>query len=419
TLLANMFLSEVERGRGAAYLDPQGDVFRELAAHCRGREEDVIIFDPADREWPVGLNILEAEEHVDPDLVCAQIIGIFQLLFGKTWGPRMENILRNTVLVLLDNPGSTLVDIPRVLIDRPRRLEMLRNVRNPQLFFFWLKEADSLSPAEWHKAIQPVLNKVGRFVSNPLVRNIVGQKRSGLNFREILDGRKILLANLSKGQIGAENTFLLGAILVAKLWLAALSRYDLREAEREPYFLYVDEFQDFAFTGFLEMFSQARKYGLALTVANQFLAQLDEGVRQAIFGNVGTIVSFTIGVSDARILAQEFAPYLEPLDFVNLPNHHIYLRLCVDGTTSRPFSARSFPPLRPSLPPDEEEERVGHIRDRCRSRYAVPRREVEAALYGDEALGDFQRRFLSGEFGETEDDGIGEDVIALEGGEGG
>jgi type IV secretory pathway TraG/TraD family ATPase VirD4 len=400
TLLSNMFLTEVKRGVGGAYLDPQGDVFTHLLAHCRELKDRVVVFDPADREWPVGLNLLEVDEGMDRDLVCAQAIGIFRLLFGSSWGPRMENILRNAILLLLENPGSTLVDIPKVLLDREERYEMLRRVTNPLVFSFWMREAEGMTQGEWSKSVQPVLNKVGRFVSNPIIRNIVGQRRCTVDFRKVLDEGGVILANLSKGRIGGENTHLLGAILIARLWLAALSRYDMDEKERKPFFLYVDEFQDFAFSGFLEMFSQARKYGLGLVVANQFLAQLDDEIRHAVFGNVATEIVFTIGAGDAKLMSQEFAPYLDYLDFVNLPAHHMYLRLCIDGVTSPPFSARSFPPLFPEIPWEERKKWEEEVREASRRKYATPRAKVEEELVkGDALLQEFVVRTRGGEFG--------------------
>jgi type IV secretory pathway TraG/TraD family ATPase VirD4 len=266
-------------------------------------------------------------------------MSVFKKIWEDSWGPRMEYILRNGLTTLSEFPKSTLVDLQRLFNDREYRSLILRHVQNKQVKAFWEKEFAAYTPRMQQEALSPIQNKIGQFLNNPLVKNVVSDRESRFSLREIMDSGKIFLVNLSKGKIGEDSASLLGALLVTKLGLAALSRQDTPEAGRRDFYLYVDEFQSFATSGFADMLSEARKYHLNLILANQYLHQVDDNIRQAILGNVGTLVAFRVGTEDAEVLAKEFYPTFRQTDLVNLPAYGIYLKLMIDGNTSQPFSA--------------------------------------------------------------------------------
>jgi len=376
TLLRNLILSDVHAGRGVALLDPHGDLCESLlAAVPRQRTNDVILFDAADTGHPLSFNVLHCPRPEQRPLVASGVVSAFKKLYGDFWGPRMEHILRNALLALLEVPGSTLLTLLRLLSDARFRQPFVARLGDPVVRTFWQKEFASMPLKFQLEAIAPIQNKIGHFVSSPLLRNILGQTRSSLDLRQVLDSGRVLLVNLSKGRLGDDVSALLGSFLVTAIQLAAMSRADVAEGERPDFFLYVDEFQNFATESFATVLSEARKYRLALTLANQYLGQLDEATRQALFGNVGTLISFQVGADDAEPLATQFGGDLTPQDLLRLPRYQAYIRLLIDGSPSRPFSMRTLEPGR-----SIDSERPAIIRRVSRHRYARPVRQIEADI---------------------------------------
>jgi hypothetical protein len=375
TLIRNMAGHDAEEGYGLALIDPHGDLAEEvLDAVPSSRVNDVIYLNPSDLEYPLAFNPLERVAPDQRHLAASGVISTLKKVWPESWGPRLEHILRHALLTLLENPQSTLLDVPRLLTDEQFRELAVRRVTHPQVRAFWFSEFARYSAWMRSEAVSPILNKVGQFLTSPPLRNIVGQQKSALNFRKIMDEGVVFIANLSKGQIGEDNCRLLGALLVTQIQLAALSRAELPEAERRPFYLYVDECHDFLTLSFADILSTSRKYGLNLVLAHQHLAQLGEELRAAVLGNAGTIIAFRVGVEDAELLAREFYPVFAESDLVRLPNHHIYLKLLIDGAPSEPFSAFTLPP-RPKRTSHKQQ-----IIDRSRRQYARPRREVEQAM---------------------------------------
>jgi hypothetical protein len=305
-LIENMAINDVYKGSGVIIVDPHGELAEKvLACIPDERVNDVVVFDPSDREFPVAFNLLESVDDDFKSLVASGFIGIFKKIFGNSWGPRLEHILRNTVLALLDNPGSTMLDIPRMLTNSRFRDQVLENVKDPIIKEFWLNEFASFDSKFRTEAVSPILNKVGQFLASSTIRNIVGQTKSRINIREIMDQEKIMIVNLSRGKIGEDNSALLGAMMITKIQLAAMSRANVTVDKRPDCFLYVDEFQNFATDAFAVILSEARKYNLGLTMAHQYITQLPEELRNAIFGNAGTLISFRVGGADADVLVKE------------------------------------------------------------------------------------------------------------------
>ena len=305
TLIENMIVSDINDGNGVGLIDPHGDLAGDILNHVpEERVNDVIYFSPADIAYPVAFNPLEAVPADYRGLVVSGIISAFKKVWSDSWGPRLEHILRHALLTLIERPGSTFIDLPRLLTDKDFRASVLAGVTTQQVRQFWLTEFEKYPAYLKSEATAPILNKIGQFVASPLLRNIVGQRTNTLDFRKIMDERKILIANLAKGQIGEDNCSLLGAMIVTKLQLAALSRVDVEEKERTSFYLYVDEVHDFLTLAFADILSAARKYGLSLVMAHQYIEQLDQEIRSAIFGNVGTVISFRVGAEDARISRQ-------------------------------------------------------------------------------------------------------------------
>jgi hypothetical protein len=371
TLIKNMAISDLEAGKGLALIDPHGDLAEDLLNFVpKRRIKDVIYFNPADLEYPIPFNPLEKVSSNQQFLLVSGLISVFKKIWSEFWGPRLEHILRNSLFSLLE-VGATLLDLPRLLTDSQFRKEVLKKLANPQVREFWLFEFEKYSSWLRSEAISPILNKVSQFLTSPPLRNIIGQRENSFELREVMDQGKILIANLAKGRLGEENSSLLGSILVTKLQLAALSRADLPEIKRRPFYLYVDEFQNFLTLSFSDILSEARKYGLYLILSHQYLGQLEEKIREAIFGNVGTIISFRIGIEDAQILAREFYPIFNQEDLIKLPNYHIYLKLMINGKISQPFSAITLPPAQKKRSFKEK------IIDFSRKTYAKPRESVE------------------------------------------
>ncbi len=372
-LLKNMAIQDILNGHGVGFVDPHGEAAEELLDFIpASRIKDVVYFNPADLAYPIAFNIME---HVEPEfrhLVAGGLMGVFKKIWPDVWSARMEYILNNCILALLEYPGSTLLGINRMLADPEYRRKVVDKIKDPVIKAFWQQEFARYTQRYEVEATAAIQNKVGQFISAPLIRNIVGQTHSSIDMRKIMDEGKILIMNLSKGRIGEDNSRLLGALMITKLQLAAMSRVDIPEEQRRDFFLYIDEFQNFATESFVNILSEARKYRLALILAHQYIAQMDEKVRDAVFGNVGTIVTFRVGAEDAEFLEKEFAPEFSASDLVNLTKYHIYVKLMIDGVASRPFSAVTLPPW-----PEPEESNKEAIIKFSREKYGTPREIVE------------------------------------------
>ena len=382
TLIKNMITHDMRQGRGVGLLDAHGDLAEEVAGLVPDhRIAETIYFDPADGDCPVRINLLE-RSGLRPSLVVAQLMDVFWLNWGQWLGPRMMDILRNAILTLLEMPGATLADISRLLTSGGYRARAVASVSNPAVRQFWETRFNRWSPALRAQAVEPVLNKLGALLTDPRLYEILGQNRSSFDFQEVMDRGQILICNMSRGRLGNENANILGGLLLVRLQLAALSRADLPPGRRRDFYLYVDEFQRFATRSFTAIFSEARKYGLNLTVANQYLAQLPEGVKQSILGNVGTWITFGLGVADARLLAPYFAPVFEAEDFLNLDDYHAYVRLMVNGRAERPFSMVTLPP------PHTDAVTREAVRVHTRERYVSSPGDSDAGIMSDTDTGD-------------------------------
>lgn len=377
-LLKNLALQDIRAGKGVAIIDPHGEFVEDVLEHIPPeRINDVIYFNPVDSEFPIGFNVLEVPDQKYKHLVVSDLLGIFTKIWANVWSARMEYILQNCIMALLDTPGTTLLGIPRLLVDKDYRQKIMTNVKDPVVKSFWVHEFETWRDQFRNEAIVPIQNKVNQFLNTSFIRNIVGQAKSTMNIPEIMNSGKILLVNVSKGRIGEDNSQLLGAMIITKIQLAAMERVRIPEDERRDFYLYVDEFQNFATDSFASILSEARKYRLNIIIAHQYVGQLitdvSTKVRDAVFGNAGTMIVFRVGGSDAEFLEQEFTPEFVQLDLVNLPNYCVYLKLMVDGVTSRPFSATTLPPLQFEVDPNIR-EKVTRV---SRERYARPRVEVE------------------------------------------
>jgi hypothetical protein len=387
TLLENMIIGDILDGKGLAFLDPHGDSAEKILDFIpEERMDDVIYIDPSDTAFPIAFNPLEQVSSEFRHLVASGIMGVFKKIWVDAWSARMEYILNNTLLALLEFPNTTLLDIMKMLNDAQFRKRVVENLKDPVIKSFWTNEFARYSQKFETEATAAIQNKVGQFISNPLIRNILGQIRSAINPRQIMDDGKILIVNLSKGKIGEDNSALLGAMMITKLQLAAMSRVDVSESKRPDFYLYVDEFQNFSTDSFANILSEARKYHLSLTVANQYLDQLDEKgkrtIRSAIFGNVGTIIVFRVGAEDAEFLEKEFNPEFMANDLVNLAKYDIYIKLMIDGIASRPFSAQTITPY---IKPEKSFRDM--IIENMHLKYAVPKNLVEQKIAGEWTTG--------------------------------
>lgn len=379
TLLENMAVQDIQNGEGFAFIDPHGKTADLLLDYIpEERINDVLYFAPFDLANPVAFNVME---DIGPDkrhLVAAGLMSAFKKIWVDAWSARMEYMLSNTILALLEYPDSTLLGINRMFSDKDFRKDVVMHVTDPGVKSFWENEFANYTDRFAQEATPAIQNKVGQFTANPVIRNIIGQPKSTFNIRELMDKKKILIINLSKGQVGEDSANLLGSMLITKIYLAAMSRADLRESElgKLPnFYLYVDEFQSFANESFADILSEARKYKLNLTIAHQYIEQMSDEVRAAVFGNVGTMATFRVGATDAEYLEKEYAPAFTAEDLVNLGFAQVYLKLMIDGMASAPFSARTLPPIA-----------VPHIsyRDvaigRSREQFARPRAVVEEEI---------------------------------------
>lgn len=376
TMLENMIINDIVAGHGVGVVDPHGDTADKLLDYIpSNRINDVIYFNPADSEYPIAFNVLEAVNPLHKHLVAQGLMGVFKKIWPDVWSARMEHILNNCILALLDYPGSTLLGINRLLVDKMFRRRVIAKIRDPIVKAFWVDEYQVWEARFRTEAIQPIQNKVGQFLSASIIRNIVAQVKSTIDMRAIMDSGKILIMNLSKGKLGEDTSRLLGGMLITKMQLAAMERVDIVEEERRDFYLYVDEFQNFATESFANILSEARKYRLNLIIAHQYIGQLvtdvSTRVRDAVFGNVGTMLMFRIGAEDAEFVAKEFSPHFIEEDMVNLAKYDIYLKLMIDGVTSNPFSALTLPPISKFQGQREKVVRVS------RERYAAPAASVE------------------------------------------
>ncbi len=372
--LKNMAIQDIEEGRGLAYFDPHGDGAQALINFIpEHRIKDVIYFDPSDLTNPIAFNVLEKVEYEYRHLIASGLLGVFKKLWGvEAWSGRMEYILNNTILALLEYPDSTLLGINRLMASKEYRRKVVDNLKDPIVKAFWTEEFAKYSDKFASEATAAIQNKVGQFSSNNVIRNIIGQVHSKLDIRKIMDEGKILIVNLSKGAIGEDASRLLGALLITKIQLAAMSRVDTPEPERRDFYLYVDEFQNFATESFANILSEARKYHLNLVVAHQYITQMEEEVRDAVFGNVGTLVTFRVGAEDAEFLEKWYAPDFMAADIVNLGKREMYIKLMVDGITSKGFSARTSDSLT-AMEESHQDEVIAY----SRAHYASDRDDVE------------------------------------------
>ncbi|MDJ1420281.1 MAG: type IV secretion system DNA-binding domain-containing protein [Candidatus Methanoperedens sp.] len=386
TLLLNMILNDIYGNEGVCFIDPHGDAVEALLDYIPSwRVNDVIYFNPADTDYPIALNVLETVEPERRYFAVSGLISVFRKLYAEYWQHRQEHILRNVILALLDgektlldyNKSKTLLDIYRMLSDWRYRNKIVGEIEDPIVKSFWKNEFPKYLYQFKGEALSPIQNKLGAFLSVPLVRNIVGQTESRVDFRELMDKQKILLVNLAKGRIGEDNSSFLGSLITTKLQLAAMSRIDIEEEQRKDFYLFVDEFQNFVsietFDGIL---SEARKYRLCLALAHQYIGQLDERLSKAIFGNVGTIISLPVGAENGESLEKQFYPEFNRQDLVNHGKHHLYLMLAINGRMSKPFSAVTLPPFY-NFKPQGNREKIIAL---SRSRYTCKREEVEGKI---------------------------------------
>lgn len=377
TLLEQFVTQDIADGHGLCYIDPHGDTAEKILQMIPPeRVKDVVYFNPADQNFPIAFNVMEQVAPEYRHLVASGIVGVFKKLWADSWGPRLEYILRNAVLALLETPDSTLLGVMQILVDKKYQKKVVANITDPVVRSFWVDEFPKWNERVLQEVIAPIQNKVGQFLTSSLIRNIVGQAHTSFNLREVMDERKILIMNLSKGRIGEDNSALLGAMMITKIQMAAMSRVDMPESERKDFYLYVDEFQNFATESFANILSEARKYRLNLTLANQYITQIDEIVRDAIFGNVGTLVTFRVGAADAEFLEKEFEPVFTMNDIVNLPKYNIYLKLMIDGVAGDAFSAMTLPPVDEVMTHGQEQAVI----DATRTQFATARTIVEAEI---------------------------------------
>ncbi len=397
TLMANLAIQDIQAGHGVCVIDPHGSLVEDiLPCIPKNRIEDVIYFNPSDTERPIGLNMLEAKTPQQQDFAIQEMISIFYKLVTdpSMIGPMFEHNMRNAMMTLMadtDHPG-TIAEIPRIFTDKDFQKYKLSKVTDPMVRSFWEQEMAKTSDFHKSEMLGYLISKVGRFVENSMIRNIIGQPKSGFNFREVMDNQKILLVNLAKGTTGEVNSNLLGLILVAKLQMAALTRTDMAEADRKDFFLYIDEFQNFITDSVATILAEARKYRLDLILAHQYIGQLTEGsgpegkslgskIKDAIFGNVGSIISYRIGADDAEFLAKQMEPTVSEYDLMNIERYNAYVRLLVDNQPVKPFNFKAYPPIK------GDARTVEDIKEFSRWKYGVDRRKVEAIILEQARLG--------------------------------
>lgn len=383
TLLENMIVQDIYHGNGVAFIDPHGESADKILNYIpESRINDVIYFFPGDNEFPVAFNPMEISENAsasERSLITDGLMTVFKKIWPDAFSGRMEYILNNTMLALLEYPEPSLLGINRMLTDKDFRKRVIANIQDPTVRNAW-DELMKWDDKRWSEAIAALVNKIGQFTTNPVIRNIIGQPKSTFNFRQAMDERKIIIMNMSKGLIGEQSATLLGALLITKIYLAAMSRENLtpeQKAVMAPMYFYVDEFQNFANDSFANILSEARKYKLALTVANQFIAQMEESIRDAVFGNMGTTITFRVGPLDAEFMERVFAPVFTGEDLQNISFGQVFLTLLIDGMASKPFSAATLGPIQPL-----EEPKKDMVINASRRNYARNRIEVEEKIMG-------------------------------------
>ena len=375
-LMETMAINDIRAGKGLGVIDPHGEFAEKMLNFIpEERVKDVVYFNPADTKHPVAFNPLEQVSSEYRHLVASGIMSVFKKIWVDLWSARMEYILNNTLLALLEYPDATILGVMRMFSDSEYRKKIVSGLKDPVIKGFWTNEYARYSQKFETEAVAAIQNKVGQFVSNPLIRNIIGQPQSSINMRQIMDEKKILIANLSKGKIGEDNSRLLGAMIISRIQLAAMSRADMQGKDLNDFFLYVDEFQNFATDSFASILSEARKYHLSLILAHQYIEQLDEKVQPAVFGNVGTLACFRVGGPDAEFLEKEFLPEFEGTDLVNLEKYNIYLKLLIDGMAGKPFSAHVLP-----HPPVPSPNFAQVIIENSRQNYATLKASVEEKI---------------------------------------
>lgn len=376
TLLANLVAQDLKRGVGLMLLDPHGELVETVLPFVpKKRRSDTILFSPSDRDYPISFNVFRQgrRQHTDTALLTAQLVSVFKKFWASSWGPRLEHVLRNAILAVAQDPRATLLFLYRFLTEPELRSKVTEHLTDPVVRQFWLKEFPSYGKNLQSEALAPALNKLGSFCASPIVRNIIGQERSRIDLIELMNTNGILLANLATGRIGEDNSHLLGGLLLTSMQLAAMER----GTTFPPLMVYIDEFQSFVTDSIATMLSEARKFGLGLTLAHQYLDQLPETIRGAVLGNVGTMLVFRVGATDAQTLEPEFAPPLSAYDLQTLPRYQAAVKLTARGEQLAPFSARTLP----ALPvPDEAISTVARIRDESRRRYCRRRSAVEATI---------------------------------------
>ncbi|KKU82807.1 MAG: hypothetical protein UY10_C0023G0004 [Microgenomates group bacterium GW2011_GWA2_47_8] len=367
TLIANMAISDMRNNRGFCVIDPHGDLCEVLLDYIPSfRVNDIIYLDPSDHERAFSLNPLEVNEPHQRELVVSGIVAIFNKLYGHSWGPRLEYILRNTLMSVIDLPDATLLMVPEMLANENFRAKAVAQLKDPVLKSFWENEFANYTDRLRAESIMPIQNKVGQFVTSGIIRNIIKNPKSTIDLQKAMDEGKIILLNLSQGKLGEDNAALLGAMTITKIQLAAMNRVNQKEEDRRDFYLYVDEFQNFATTSFVKILSEARKYRLNLTLANQYIGQIPEEVRAAIFGNAGTMMSFLIGAEDSSFMAREFGERFKEEDLLALGNYRAIIKLAIDNVTQAPFLATTLP-----LPRSVTQNREKAIRS-SRERYTKP-----------------------------------------------
>lgn len=409
TMLENMAIQDIQNGEGLAFIDPHGSTAEKLLDFVpHERINDVLYFAPFDVDYPVGFNVMEDVGYDKRHLVVSGLMGALKRIWVDAWSARMEYILQNTLLALLEYPDTTLLDVNRMLTNKAFRAAVVEKIQDPVVKAFWTEEFANFTDSYTREATPAIQNKIGQFVSNPLIRNIIGQPKSSFDVREMMDNRKILIVNLSKGRMGETNASLLGSMLVVKIYLAAMSRADepaVRMAKLPRYYFYVDEFQSMMNEAFADILSESRKYKLALTLANQYIEQMEEKVRDAVFGNIGTMVCFRVGPFDAEVLKTVFEPTFMAEDLVGLGLGQIYLTLMIDGVGSPPFSAETIPPIEaPAISYRDDavlfsRQRYARTREDIersiaerQQEFAVPPRQEKRREFRPGGGGDYQRR---------------------------
>jgi len=375
TLLRNLIVQDIVAGHGVAVIDPHGDLAQSLLDLIpRSRTDDVVYFNPADREYPIAFNVLDSLPAGERHLVASGVVSAFKSVWRDSWGPRTEYILYAAVAALLECENASLLGIQRMLSDERYRRWVVKQVKDPLVSAFWEREFEGYDTRFMHEAVAPIQNKVGQLVMSPLVRNILGQVKSRINARFMMDNGRIFIADLSKGRMGEDKSNLMGSLLVTQFQLAAMFRADVPETERKDFFLVIDEFQNFATDSFVSILSEARKYRLCLTLSHQYVNQLRPEIRDAVFGNVGAMVSFRVGQEDASVLEREFDGAYSARHFTELGHHEVCAKLLVNGEYREPFLGKTLPPI------GERCGRRDTIIRRSREKYATRRDVVEGKI---------------------------------------